>query len=421
MNHRERVLTALHHEEPDRVPIDFGGIVDSTISAMSYQPLRRALGLPPTVTRVQDIYQYTAVVEQDVREALGADTVPVFDLPTRWRTGTLPGGAPAEFPDRFRPQPQRDGSQVVVDAAGTVVLKMPRGGYYFDPVHSPLAGATDVREIDRCMDQIESYDKPGHLDLSYEKLARVAKSLREETDYLLVGFFGGHIFQAAQSLRGWDTFLMDLLVNRPFAEALLDRLAEANVRRFERFARTVGRYVDVVHFEDDLGMQDRPLLRPELYRQAVKPYHARLFRSARANCDASLLLHTDGAVAPLIPDFIEMGIDAINPVQVSAAGMDPGQLKRAFGQDMAFWGGGCDSQVVLPFGTRQQVIDEVKRRIDELAPGGGFVFGPIHNIQAGVPVENVLAMFQTAREYGRYQAKTAATEHCRQGSGRSLC
>jgi len=400
MNHRERVLAALRHQEPDRIPIDFGGTVDSTISALSYQPLRKALGLPPTITRVQDIYQYTAVIEDDVREALGADTAPVFDLPAEWRAGTLPDGTEAQFPTRFQPQRQPDGSQVVLDAAGTVVLKMPARGYYFDPVHSPLAGATSVHDIGRCMDQIESYDRPAHLDSSYEELARVARALREQTDYLLVGFFGGHIFQAAQSLRGWDTFLMDLLINRPFAEALLERLCEANLRRFDHFARTVGRYVDVVHFEDDLGMQDRPLLRPELYRQVVKPHHSRLFSFARANCSARLLLHTDGAVAPLIPDLIEIGIDALNPVQVSAEGMDPATLKREFGREIVFWGGGCDSQSTLPFGTTQEVADEVKRRIDALAPGGGFIFGPIHNIQAGVPLDNIVTMFRVAREYG---------------------
>jgi uroporphyrinogen decarboxylase len=402
MNHRERVLTALDHQEPDRIPIDFGGTADSTISALTYQALRGVLGLPPTITHVQDVYQYTAIVEDDVRQALGADTAPVFDLPGQWRAGTLPDGTEARFPARFQPLRQPDGSQVVFDAAGTVVLKMPARGYYFDPVNSPLAGITSARDIDRCMAQIKRYDSPDHLDMGYEELARMARDLRERTDYLLVGFFGGHIFQAAQSLRGWDTFLMDLLINRPFAEALLERLCEANLRRFDQFARTVGRHVDVVHFEDDLGMQDRPLLRPELYRQAVKPYHSRLFRFARESCSARLLFHSDGAIAPLIPDLIEMGIDAINPVQVSAAGMDPARLKREFSRDIAFWGGGCDSQRVLPFGTPGEVADEVKRSIDALAPGGGFVFGPIHNVQAGVPLENLVTMFRVAREYGIY-------------------
>jgi uroporphyrinogen decarboxylase len=382
--------------------LDLGGTVDSTIMAVAYRDLRAHLGLGPGVVRVADTYQHTALVEEDVRQALGIDVRLAGDEPVRWREGVLPDGSPALFPDEFRPERQYDGSQVVFDDTGTVVLKMPSDGHYFDPVHSPLAEATGMHEIDRHLDAIQSYDKPAHLDTSYEELARKARRLREETDYLLVGFFGGHIFQSSQSLRGWDTFLLDLLINRSFAEALMDRLIQANIERFERYAETVGRYVDVIQFEDDLGMQDRPLLRPELYRQVVKPYHARLFRFARSRCDAYLLLHTDGAVAPFIPDFIEMGIDALNPVQVSAAGMDTRMLKREFGDDIVFWGAGCDSQRTLPFGTPQEVADEVKRRIDDLAPGGGFVFAPIHNIQSEVPPANVVAMFEAAREYGVY-------------------
>jgi uroporphyrinogen decarboxylase len=403
VNHRQRVLAALRHQEPDRIPLDLGGTVDSTVTAVAYRKLRACLGLGEGTIRVADVYQHTALVEKDVRQALDVDVMVVFDEPNEWRQGSLPDGSPAEFPARFRPQLQEDGSQVVLDAAGNVVLKMPASGHYFDPVHSPLADATSVRDIEKHVAAIESYDKPSHLDKSYEELAKTAQALRQDTDYLLVGFFGGHIFQAAQSLRGWQTFLMDLLVNQRLAEALMDRLAEANIKRFERYAATVGPYVDVLQFEDDLGMQDRPLLRPELYRKMVRPYHEKLFRHVKSRCDAYLLLHTDGAVSPFIPDFIEMGVDILNPVQVSAAGMDTGTLKRAFGRDITFWGGGCDSQSVLPFGSPKQVADEVKRRIDDLAPGGGFVFSPIHNVQTGVPPENVVSMFETAREYGVYR------------------
>ena len=402
MNHRQRVLTTLRHQEPDRVPLDLGGTADSTMAAVAYGALRKQLGLDPGKIQVADVYQHTALVAEDVRQALGVDVRLVFDEPGEWRQGSLPDGSPAEFPAKFRPQLQADGSQVVYDAAGSVVLKMPRDGHYFDPIHSPLADATSVRDIEKHVAAIESYDRPSHLDKSYEELAEKAQALLEHTDYLLVGFFGGHIFQASQSLRGWDTFLMDLLVNRKFAEALMDQLAEANIRRFERYAATVGQHVHVVQFEDDLGMQDRPLLRPDLYRTVVRPYHEKLFRSAKSRCNAYLLLHTDGAVSPFIPDFIDMGVDILNPVQVSAAGMDTKALKREFGRDITFWGGGCDSQHVLPFGTPQEVADEVKRRIDDLAPGGGFVFSPIHNVQAGVPPENVVAMFRTAREHGVY-------------------
>lgn len=400
MSHRERVLTSLRHEEPDRVPIDLGGTVDSTVAAVAYRRLRGHLGLGPGTIRVADVYQHTALVDEDVRQALGVDTMLVGDQPQEWRRGELPDGTSARFPARFQPQCEDDGSQVIVDETGTVVLRMPRDGHYFDSVHSPLAGAGTVEEIDEHLDAIGSYDTPGHLDQGYAELAARARRLREETNYLLVGFFGGHIFQAAQSLRGWDTFLLDLLMDRPFAERLMDRLLQANLERFERYAETVAPHVDVIQFEDDLGMQDRPLLRPELYREVVKPYHEQLFRFAKSRCGAHLLLHTDGAVAPLIPDFIDMGVDILNPVQVSAAGLDPRVLKREFGDHIVFWGAGCDSQRVLPFGSVQEVRDEVVRRIDVLAPGGGFIFAPVHNIQSEVPVENVVAMFETAREYG---------------------
>ena len=402
MNHRDRVLTALHHREPDRVPIDLGGTTDSTIMAVGYPALRKHLGLEPSVTRVSDVCQHTALIENDVRQALGVDTMPVFDEPIAWRQDTLPDGSPVEFPARFRPQRLDDGSQVVYDAGGNVTLKMPRGGHYFDPVYSPLAGATSVREIEEHLEVIETYDTPAYLDKSYEELAQKAKRLRETTPYALVGFFGGHILQAAQSLRGWELFLMDLLTNKKFAHALMHALTEAHLRRLEHYAATVGQYIDVIHFEEDLGMQDRPLMRPSLYRDMVKPYHHKLFSLARSRCDAHILLHTDGAVAPLMPDFIDMGVDAVNPVQVSAAGMDTKELKKEFGRDITFWGAGCDSQAVLPFGTPAQVADEVKRRIDDLAPGGGFVFSSIHNVQAGVPAENTMAMFKTAQEYGAY-------------------
>jgi uroporphyrinogen decarboxylase len=330
------------------------------------------------------------------------DALLIGDEPRQWRPGRLPDGSPAQFPAGFQPELQPDGSQIVWDAAGRAVLKMPRDGHYFDPIYSPLAEATSVGEIEQHLAAIEGYDQPAHLDVGYEELAAKARGLREQTDYLLVGYFGGHILQAAQSLRGWELFLMDLLTNPAFAEALMDHLAEANIRRFERYAATVAPYVDVIQFEEDLGMQDRSLLRPELYRRLVKPYHARLFRFAKSHCRALLLLHSDGAVAPLLPDFIDTGVDILNPVQVSAAGMDPKLLKRDFGRDLSFWGAGCDSQSILPFGHPEQVADEVKRRIDELAPGGGYVFAPIHNVQAGVPPRNVVTMFRTARDYGLY-------------------
>lgn len=402
MNHRERVLSALHHREPDRLPIDFGGHCDSTMMAVSYQKLRRELGLSPSITRVLDVVGQTAVIEDDVRDTLGVDTLPVTDQPKAWRKCTLTDGSPGECPARFQPQLLDDGSQVVFDGEGNITLRMPQGGFYFDPVYAPLADATGVQDIERQMDAIVNYDTPSHLDQTYEEVAEGAKALRERSDRALVGFFGGHLLQAGQVLRGWERFLEDLQANPTFAHAFLERATEAHLARLARYTATVGQVVDVILFEEDLGTQDRPLMRPAVYRKMLKPYMARLFAFAKSRCDAILMLHTDGAVAPLIPDFIEMGVEALNPVQVSAAGMDAATLKREFGRDLAFWGAGCDPQNVLPFAKPQQVMDEVRRRIDALAAGGGYVFAPVHNVQGEVPAENIAAMFRAAREHGAY-------------------
>ena len=402
MNHRERVMTTLRHQEPDRVPLDFGGTVDSTISAISYQALRQELGLGPSTTRVLDAYQQTAVIEEDVRAAVDVDTAPVFYECDEWRQGVLGNGAAAELPAKFHAQMASDGAQVVVNEAGMATARMPAGGYFFDPIHAPLAEATCVSDIEKCRKDIENFDKPDFLDKSYVDTASKARDLRADTDYALVGFFGAHILQACQILRGWDTFLVDLLDNRVFAETLMDRLHEANMKRFADYVDTVAEHVDIILVEEDLGMQDRPLMRPEVYRELLKPRQMEFIQLVKAQSNAVVLLHTDGAVASMIPDFIEMGVDVLNPIQVSATGMDPKELKREFGDDIAFWGAGCDSQSVLSFGTVQEVEDEVKRRIDELAPGGGYVFSSIHNVQAEVPPENTVAMFRTALEYGVY-------------------
>jgi len=384
------------------VPIDFGGTVDTSINVLAYKELRENLGIGVGAIRVADVCQQEVLIDEAVRKAMGSDTLGIQYEPKEWRRDTATYSFPVEFPAKFRPQTNDNGSQVVLDSAGNVLLKMPKNGYYFDSMYSPLAEATSIDEIDGHIEAIQSYDRPSCLDKSYEELAQKARELRDGTDYLLVGFFGGHIFQAAQALRGWETFLVDLLANQKFAEALMDKLAEANVRRFERYANTIGKYVQVVHVEDDLGMQDRPLLSPQLYRKRVKPYHKKLYGFIKSRCDAYLLLHSDGAVSEFIPDFIDIGVDALNPVQVSAKGMDTRRLKREFGRDMSFWGGGCDTQRVLPFGTPEEVKEEVRRRIDDLAPGGGFVFTHVHNIQANVPPENIVAMYEAVSEYDSY-------------------
>jgi uroporphyrinogen decarboxylase len=403
MTHRERVLAAMARTPPDRVPIDFGGTVDSTIAAVAYPALRNKLGLPPGTTRIADVLSQAALVDDDVREALDVDTMLIAPEPSEWRAGALPDGSPCELPDGFRPRLLEDGSHAVFDEEGNVIARMPKDGYYFDPTFVPLANATSPQDVEKSWKHIAGYDMPCYPAESYEQLATRAKALRETSDCALVGYFGGHIFQAGQALRGWDTFLVDLVSDPPLAHAILSALLDANLARFEVFAATVGQHLDVIHFEEDLGMQHRPLVSPATFRKMLKPYLKRLFDFARSKCSARLLLHSDGAIAPFISDLIEIGVDALNPIQVSAAGMDPGRLKREFGRDICFWGAGCDSQSTLPFGTPAEVSAEARQRIDELAEGGGFVFASIHNVQPEVTADNVIAMFRTARTYGSYR------------------
>lgn len=360
------------------------------------------MGLSPGTLRVCNVSSQCVYVEEDMRQALGVDSIGVYFQPREWKKAAVQGGLTAEVPALWATRLLDDGTEVRMNASGIITHKRPEGGFYFDNVSSPLADVTSVRELETYRDLIESFDRPAYLDKSFEELEPIARRAYEDTEYAVVGYFGGHIFMAALQLRGWENFLVDLLTGSSLAEALLDMLAEAHIRHFERFATTVGKYVQVVLVEDDLGMQDRPLLSPALYRQRVKPYHRRLYSAIKKHCNAQLMLHSDGSIYPLIPDLIEIGVDILNPIQYNAKDMDTKRLKREFGAQLSFWGGGCDTQQVLPFSTPAQVKEEVKRRIDDLAPGGGFVFSQVHNIQPHVPVENIATMYEAVREYGKY-------------------
>jgi len=395
-------MKALRHQEPDRVPVDLGGTDVTAIMVRPYRALRDRLGLEPRSIRVVDVMQQCVWIDNAVRTALDVDAISVPYLPRAWHASLAYDGRLVEYPARFCPERLPDGSQVVRTTGGQVDLRMSAGGFYFDPVYHPLQDATDEADLDAAHDAIDSVDRPYWTDLGYEDMARYARHLLETTDGVLIGQFSGHIFQAAQILRGWENFMVDLLANPSLAEGLMDRLTEAHMRAFEQYAATVGKYVDIVEVTDDLGVQNGLWLKPDLYRKRVKPYHARLYAFIKSRCKALLLMHSDGAIAPLIPDLIEIGVDILNPVQYTAAGMDAARLKREFGNHLSFWGGGVDTQRVLPFGSPQEVADEVRRQLDTLAPGGGYVFATVHNIQDGVPVENIVTLFDTVMQHGHY-------------------
>jgi uroporphyrinogen decarboxylase len=262
-------------------------------------------------------------------------------------------------------------------------------------VYHPLAAATTVAEI-------EAYDLPNIPRQELAWLRRQARRLCETTDKAIMGHFGGSILEAAQGLRGWERFMMDMALEPRLAEALTHKLAHHYVANLPVYLDAVGEYIHIIQMGDDLGTQGGPQMSPEMYRRIIKPCQRQVYEHVKTHSDLRLFLHSCGSVYRLIPDLIEIGVDILNPVQISAAEMNPAQLKREFGQDIVFWGGGANTQHVLPSATPEEVREHVRGLLEILAPGGGYVFCQVHNIQANVPPENVVALFDAALEFGRY-------------------
>ena len=403
MKSRERVIKALRHQEPDRMPIDFGAMRSTGIMAIAYNHLKRHLGIETGATRLYDTGQQLAEVEEQVRQRFGVDVVdltytfPDAPIPNpEWRPWTLPDGSPCLAPADWRPEPDGEGGWVRRDDEGRVVARMPRDVLYFEGCYHPLENATTLADVD-------AYDWPVVDDERLEYLHERAKWLYHNTDYAIMAPFGGNILERGQGLRGWDSFLMDLVGNRPFADYLMDKMVEAHVRNLERFFAAVGDYIQIVQMGDDLGTQDRPQLRPEVYRETIHPRHKVVYQWVHTHYpNVAVFLHCCGSVYDLVPDLIDEGVDALNPVQTSAAKMDPVALKASFGDRITFWGGGCDTQSVLPNATPEEVRRHVRERVAIFKPGGGYVFNQVHNVQANVAPENVVAMFEAALESAAY-------------------
>lgn len=392
------MLTALAHQEPDRVPIDLGGTPVTGIHPIPYRRLKEHLGLAEEPVRVADIVLQLAEVEEPVRRRLGVD---VIGLPTleplpgvrndRWKEWTLPDGSPALISADFEPEVTDRGDLLIRAPDGSISHWMPAGTYHFLPKEVPLP------EPDP--EALERFEPRRISEEELEFLHRAARRLHDETEYAIFGWFGGSLVEGAQFARGWVGFMRDLKVRPEFASALVEKLFRAALADLDRYLDAVGDYVHVVGFGDDLGVQSGLQFHPDLYRRLFKPCHRRLYARVHERTSAHVFLHSCGSVFDLIPDLIEVGVDILNPVQTSAAGMEPERLKRAFGDRITFWGGGCCPQRVLPFATPEEVAADVRRRLEVFALGGGYVFAPIHEIQPDVPPENIVAMFDTARTF----------------------
>jgi len=387
MTSKERILTALEHREPDRIPYDLGATVDTGIHYICYRNLlqymeKKYLIKEKEQTQFMDLAIGAVQVDREVVEELRIDArgiVPSCSL--RWEESV-----------------KKEGDyEVMIDELGAKWFRPP-GGYYFDQKAGsyPLAGMASIAEI-------EDYDwpnlaAPGRIRGLREKIEELGK------DYAIaLGDPFGGIFALGFRMRGYLNFYLDLAGNSSLAYSLMDKFTELKIQYWDAVLDEVGGLIDIIVYEDDLGQQDRTLISPSMYRKLVKPYHRTIFSFIKQKTPSTyILMHSDGSIYDLIPDLIEIGVDIINPVQVSAFNMDSKTLKKEFGDELVFWGGGVDTQGVLSFGTPDEVRDEVKRRIEDLAPGGGFVFSAIHDIQPEVTPDNFMAMWETLQEYGKY-------------------
>jgi uroporphyrinogen decarboxylase len=382
MKPRERVRIALNHEEPDRVPIDLGGTVVSSIALSTYGELRAYLGLPKKKIEVLEVVQQIAVVDDDVLDLFGVDVIPVFANPA------------AGYQPVFVEEP--DGGSSFKDEFGAT-LRKPKSSCYYDWREFPISEPS--------LDALAKMPWPDPADPArYAGLRERVLRLRSETDRALFGIApcGHDLFNQLLRVRGMAEGLMDLLANPQFAEAFLDRLTETIITAQTLYLDEIGDLIDVHFTADDLTGQHGPLISPAVYRRMVKPRWAKIIETIKARTKAKILYHTCGATDIFLPDLIEIGVDILNPVQVSADGMDTAKLKKKYGRTLAYWGGGCDTQSVLVRGTPDEVRAETRQRIRDLAPGGGFVFNPVHNIQPHVPPENIAVMFREALTFGKY-------------------
>jgi len=396
---RERVLTTLAHKEPDRVPIDFGGMRSTGIMAIAYNKLKAHLGLTGGETRLYDTMQQLALPEPPILERFHVDVIDLNNqlgrFPQEWKDWTLPDGSPAKAPIGFNPV-RRNGELVLLDSRGRAIQHMPDGCLYFEPCFYPLAEAQTFADVDRLFEM-----KPVKPQDLTEITAR-AKWLYETTDYAIMLGFGGNILEGGQEAFGWERFMTEVALNTELVEYALDKMVEVYMENLCIYLDAIGPYIQLIQMGDDLGTQAATMLSPDLYRRVVKPRHSKQYHFIRENSDVHVFLHACGSCYDIMGDLVDEGVEALNPVQTSAAKMDPRRLKQEFGDKLTFWGGGCDTQSVLPNATPAEIERHVKERIEIFAPGGGFVFTQIHNVQSNVPPENVVACYDAAFDYGVY-------------------
>jgi uroporphyrinogen decarboxylase len=396
MTSRERVLLAINHQQPDRTPIDLGATRQSGIAASAYHQLKQRINLH-TTTRVVDLIQFLADVEQPILDRFGVDVVGVFRPETNpglairrenWKPWRLFDGTPVEVPGGFNPVLEADGGYTLL-RDGAPIARMPKDGFYFDRTEK-FPGAAHI-DVDKWQPHYWTNEE-------LEYVHAQAEWLYSNTEYALVCCVNPpqELF-TSMGVGDFEAWWGTLASEPEYVRALFEKNVDVWINNLKRFAQAVGDRVAILQITDDFGTQESLLLSVRMFRDLFLPYYKRGFDWIHQNTKMKVMLHSDGALFPLIPSLIEMGVDILNPVQINARGMESATLKRAFGDQMVFWGGAADCQQTLPFGKPADVAREAEANLQSFSPGGGYVFAAVHNIQTGVPPDNILALFETAR------------------------
>lgn len=407
---RERVLMSIRHQQPDRVPVDLGATPSSGISAIAYHNLKTYLGIREGHTRVYDVVQELAQPEDFILDRFGIDALDVGRMfNTRdedWYDVQLPDGPKVQFPIWFQPVKLADRWDALAPD-GVRIATMPRGATFFDQTCYPYQDGypDDYRDLPAAMGRIHwsalahsPWDHASEPDF-WQQLREKSIALRQQSDRALMVVVGCNLFEWGTFLRRIDNFLIDIVTDQTNVERLLDALMERHLSTLEKVCQAVGDVVDLVRFGDDLGMDTGPFMSPQVYRKLFKPRHTMLTDYVKKHSQMHTFLHSCGSLYLLLPDLIEAGFEVINPVQINTRDMEPERLKREFGRDITFWGGGCDTRHVLNHAPPDKVKAHVMSLLETFAPGGGFVFNTVHNILPDVPPQNIVAMYEAIDEF----------------------
>ncbi|GHU98279.1 methyltransferase [Bacteroidia bacterium] len=411
MNSRERILACVAHREPDRVPVDLGATPSSGISVVAYDNLLRHLGKQLPVYGF-DVIQQVAQPDEEILEMFGVDALDLgrffINDPAYWQEMELTPGHRALYPKWLKVERDTEGGFLAYgNTSGRIVGRMPQGATFFDQTIFPYLDGFPADYKNLASDMalsvwggigIAPWDANTGPEF-WSLLRRKAIEARENSDKALVLGIGCNLFEWGCFLRRMDNFMMDMFISPGEVHRLLDALMEIHMANLAKTCEAVGDVVDIIKFGDDLGMNTGPFMGEETYREFFKPRHRMLCDYARSHSRMITMIHSCGSIENLMPDLIDAGIEIFNPVQINALNMSPAHLKKEFGSEATFWGGGIDTQGVLNRATPARIREHVLGNLEIFARGGGYVFNPVHNIMADVPPENVMAMFEAVAEF----------------------